>query len=490
MKNIKYNIYLMVTLIIAMYGCTDDFSEINTNPNTVTHALPESLLSPAVYEFISYNLGRSKAINNELMQVTVTLNNNNDIHRYDITSTYSDGPWNNWYVELNNFRKMYTIAKELNQEAYMGIALILDSWGTSIITDTFGDVPDTEACRGDEGIYQPKFDKQEDIYANIFNKLDSANVYLSRATALDVDQASLDVLYGGDLTKWRKFGNSLYLRLLTRISKRASEAGIVEKINAIISDNTTYPLFQNNDDSAILRFTGTNPLLSPFHNNTNYDFRGNTGLSEFFINTLLDWEDPRLPMWASEASLGAYWGIQSGYAPGNTPDAGSQLLYDLRKNPLLGNIINYSEVEFLKAEAATRGWTNTVDAKTCYQNGIKSSLILWVSTLSTETAVLDSYITKANARWDETTSDNDKLEEIITQKYFALFFTDLQQWFEYRRTHYPNLPIGPGLLNNGKMPSRLKYPVYVQNLNREHYNQAVSSMGGDNINTVMWWDKE
>lgn len=490
MKQYIRFILITVLTLFLLTDCTDNFSELNTNPNTVTNAVPESLLSPSLYNFVCYNLGRNKTIGNELMQVTVTISNNNDIHRYDIKTTYSDGPWNNWYVSLNNFRKIYSIADELNSDAYKGIALVLDAWGTSIITDTYGDVPDSLACKGDEGILQPAFDEQEVIYQRIFQKLDSANVLLTRAKTLTTEQQSLDALYSGDLTKWRKFANSLHLRLLMRLSKRNNELNIAEKVNTIITnEGGKYPVFSSNDDSAILRFTGVTPLLSPFYNYTNYDFTGNTGLSEFFINTLMGFTDPRLPVWATYASLGAYWGMQSGYSSGNTPDPGSKLIYDLRNNPLLGNLMNYSELQFLKSEASTRNWC-TVDAKTAYEEGVKASVALWIDSLNTSTSVtLKNHLLKDKVKWYDSDTYEQKMNKIFTQKYFSLMFTDFQQWFEYRRTGFPTLPAGPGLLNNGKMPVRLKYPVYVQNVNRESYQKAVEIMGSDDMNTIMWWNK-
>lgn len=491
----KYNIKIAILSIIVMLsGCTDNFIEINTDPNGASDALPASLISPAIYSTLSYNLGRNKALNNELMQVTVTLGNTNDIHRYDVRATYSDGPWNAWYTQLNNFRDMYSKGEVLGEDGSKGISLILDCWVTSLLTDTYGDVPDTEACRGREELFQPKYDKQKDIYLRMFDKLEEANTLLSTANTTEIFKR-LDLLYAGNTTLWRKFGNSLYLRLLMRLSNLEDDPDldIKARVKNILDTNPkSYPVFEKNEESAILYFTGENPLKSPFATNTNNAWNGSAGLANFFIDNLNNWKDPRLPIWATEASLGQYYGMESGYASGNTPDIASKLQLALREEPRLGNIMNYSELNFIIAEAGVRKWTN-IDPETTYRKGIAADIYLWVDTLSAEikdpfkVEKFNNYMEQPSIKWDALEGDKFKLEKILLQKYYSLFFTDFQQWCDYRRTGQPEMPIGPGVL--GSMPTRLKYPVYVQNLNRENYNAAVKSMGGDDIRTKLWWQK-
>jgi hypothetical protein len=154
----------------------------------------------------------------------------------------------------------------------------------------------------------------------------------------------------------------------------------------------------------------------------------------------------------------------------------------LKNDPLLGNILNYPEVLFLMSEAALKGYYNG-NAKTLYENGVTNAITFWGLTVPT------GHLAKPGVAWVDTESTAKKLEKIITQKYFTLFFTDFQSWFEYRRTGYPVLPMGPGVQNGGEMPSRLKYPVLVQSLNQVNYQAAVQAMGGDDINIKVWWQK-
>jgi hypothetical protein len=481
---------------IAMTGCDKDFQELNTNPNTVPYTTPESLVEATLYDVVNKNLTRALRLNNELMQVHVTTINSDEIHRYVIRPSESDYMWNNWYLQLRNVRDMYENAKKLDDPTFQGIAQVMHAWIFSMITDTYGDVPYSEALQGyPERIYQPKFDPQIDIYRDLFARLEDANTILQTAKTYAEDVVKRDPVFGKNInmsnaetgstafrTAWRKFGNSLYLRLLMRVAHK-SELNAVEKIREIAeTKKSTYPIFASNAESAVLRFTTTAPYVSAFNTYRDYDFNGDNGLSQFFINTLNDWEDPRRASWANTVGTANYEGVPSGYEPGQVPERLSTYKLSLKNEPLLGNILNYPELQFILAEAALKGYF-AGDAKTYYEAGVTNAITFWNLTVPT------GYLAKPGIAWDLATTDAEKLEKIITQKYFTLFFTDFQQWFEFRRTGYPVLPIGPGVRNDGKMPSRLNYPVPVQTLNRTNYQSAVTQMGGDDINVKVWWNK-
>jgi hypothetical protein len=139
-------------------------------------------------------------------------------------------------------------------------------------------------------------------------------------------------------------------------------------------------------------------------------------------------------------------------------------------------IMTYAEVEFIKAELAQRGILAS-DAKTHYQNGVKAAIEQWNAVLP------------AGYFENEATAYDGTLERIMLQKYYALYFNDYQQWFEYRRTGFPVLPKTDAMLNDQNVPVRFEYPIVVQTNNPENYARAVESMGGDEINTKVWWEK-
>ncbi len=502
MKNtLQLNIIMGCFALLAV-SCKKTYQKLNENPNAVAVAAPERLLNPALYSMVQNNITRSFQINNQLSQVFVPLNEQVEIHRYIVRPNQSDPIWNAWYLEKTNFLDMYRLAADKHSatngqsEPYMAIGNILDAWATSLITDTWGDVPYTQSNKGKEYIFTPTFDRQELIYKDIFRKLEEANTLLTglvTAQLFNETQKTLDALYGSsatnviELDRWRKFGNSLYLRLLMRVSAK-TEAVIdgktaVQKIAEIVAAPTTYPIFTSNAESAILRLTGeTYPLRSPFAGYRDVDFSGTGSLSQFFVNTLAEAGDPRLAIWATKVD-NEYKGIQSGYADGSIPARGSSYLTTLKLEPLLGNIMNYAELQFILAEAALKGYISG-NPKTYYNLGVQAGIEHWGLTMPA------NYLTtNVEVAWPDTGSFDEQMERIMVQKYFTLFFTDFQQWFEYRRTKKPTLPIGPGVQNGGEMPSRLYYPVTVQSLNRSNYLEASARMGGDNLSSKVWWQK-
>ncbi|MCL7986615.1 SusD/RagB family nutrient-binding outer membrane lipoprotein [Sphingobacterium sp. lm-10] len=483
MKNLKTILFLGVVCSAIFTSCNTDFQEINTNPNTSPRVQPENLLAPALTKSVSANMSRSQRITNELMQVTVNMGDGDGrIFRYDIRTNEADHMWNNLYVQLRNFRDIYEYADELNQPEYKAIAQISEVWLFSILTDIYGDIPYSQALLGRDSNYvQPAFDRQEAIYVSLFEKLEEANTLLNGLSFEKRINADADPVFNGHMYKWRLFGNSLYLRLALRLAHKTelNTAAIIKKI--VEDDPIRYPIMQSNDDSAILMWTGISPYVSPFATWRNADWYGPRSAS-FFIDKLNERSDPRIVTWASLAN-GDYFGVPSGYPIGQPPVQGSALSTGLMSHPLLGNILNYGELQFILAEAAIKGYISTGSAREYYERGTIAGIQLWGH------QVPSFYLSTELTSWDDSFDEFQKMELIHLQKYYALFFTDMQSWFEYRRTGHPVLPIGSGHLNGGKMPVRLNYPVYVQNANRANYQQAVAAQGPDNINTPVWWQK-
>ena len=481
MKTKVYIIYAITFIsTLCATSCTKDFKELSVNPNAVDHPLPQALLAPAISDIVGANMSRSQRITNELMQVTVNMGDGDGkIFRYDIRKAEADYLYRNWYLELTNINDVYKGGVETASNSYQAIALICRSWVFSLLTDTYGDVPFYNANMGKDGVFTPKFDKQKDIYTEIFKQLEEANNLLKTGT--NVPSAS-DPIYGGIVTNWRKFGNSLYLRLLLRVSAKA-EMNAPAKIKEIIDTNpANYPIMTSNAESAILRWSGTAPYVSPFATWRPADWY-TPKLGSFFVDNLNSWSDPRIGRWAT-LDDGEYAGVPSGYLPGMPPAAKSTLLTALQTEPLLGNIMNYSELQFALSEAAAKGWITSKTAQSYYETGVTNAITLWGLTVPA------GYLGFAQVKWDETYNLDKKMELIHKQKYYAMFFTDLEQWFEYRRTGHPVLPKGAGLINNGVMPARLNYPTYVQTTNTANYNAAVAAQGPDNINTQVWWQKQ
>lgn len=500
---------------LALTACTKNFTEINTDPNNTPNALAKQLLAPALVSVVGENMSRNRSFNNELMQVTVSQSDADaTVFRYNYPDSWSDYLYNGWYTELTNFKDIYTIASDpVNyNRSYMGISLICQSWVYSLLTDTYGDVAFVQSNHAKDSLnYEPKFDKQKDIYDSLFSNLEKADTLLQTGIAID---AGSDPVFNGTVSKWRKFGNSLYLRLLLRLSGKAEVADtVIGKIKQILANPSTYPIMTSNDDAAILRWTGAGAYVSPYVATRAQDFRASS-LGSFFIDHLVSWNDPRINIpeygtsgvnrWGIAPVSGQYLGVASGYTPGNgeikgsyfyatdqtvsslTPPANNQ-----QTEALTGMIMNYAELQFILAECSVKGWISG-EAETYYNNGVQNSITQWIPTWPDTTTIVKSvtdYLVNADMQWDDNATLDQKMEKIHLQKYYALFRTDLQQWFEYRRTGHPVLPKGAGLKNNGIMPARMKYPIYVQATNPTNYKAAIADQGPDEISTQVWWQK-
>ncbi|MES2880601.1 MAG: SusD/RagB family nutrient-binding outer membrane lipoprotein, partial [Bacteroidota bacterium] len=456
---------------------------------------------------------RNRNFNNELMQVTVNLNDGEgQVFRYDYRPNLSDYTWNGWYSELTNFKDIDTLAKtalHLNT-SYQGISLVCQAWLYSLLTDTYGDVPFSQSNKGkSEQILEPVFDKQKDIYAGIFLMLEKANELFKNNTAI---QASADPVHNGNIARWRKFGNSLYLRLLLRISGKAEVATMAQaKIKDIVETNAAnYPIIASTDESAVLRWRGVPPYLSPYLTVREQDWR-QPAIASFFIDNLVNWDDPRISLsstyatgsptlinrWAIAPYQGSFVGVPSGYLPGAgvtqrsyfySTTANTNTGPTLMTEPLGGVMLTYAEVKFILAEAALKGWI-TGSAETYYNDGVSASIKLWLPNWNVPVTTFLQNPNGRDMRLSAVTTLDDKMDFIHLQKYYALFLNDMQQWFEYRRTGKPTLPKGPGLRNGGVMPARMVYPVYVQSTNPTNYQLAVAAQGPDLISTPVWWQK-
>ncbi|MEH6658947.1 SusD/RagB family nutrient-binding outer membrane lipoprotein [Leeuwenhoekiella marinoflava] len=478
MKKIK-TLITGLSFLMLLTACTANFEEVNEDPNRIAAISPGTLINPIIYGLSSHNAGRAHAITFDLMQVTLPFPSvSGGLHRYDVSQNIGNSSWYNYYKWLNNIKEMELASIEAEDPNYQAIALTLKAWCYSNLTDLFGPVPMTEAVNGEAGNFYPTFDSQQVIYETILADLERANTLYD--SGLDMIYAD-DILFHNEPALWQKFTNSLHMRLLLRISNR-NETNAFQKLAAMINAPETYPVFETTAESAILQVTGITPNISPW--GRPQDFPLGSKMASFFVDNLNELEDPRRSVIQTMAqdldnvSIG-YKGIPSAYAG---PE--SQFEYNASslnrgqvENPMQIFLLTYAEVEFIKAEVAQRGFIS--DAKQHYEAGVAAAIE------QLEAEITPDYFENAAAAYDGS------LAQILLQKYYALYFVDYQQWFEYRRTGLPELPRTEAMLNDARMPSRFFYPSDVQISNQANYKQALDLLGGpDNINTKVWWDNE
>ncbi len=364
------------------------------------------------------------------------------------------------------------------------------------ITDFWGDVPYSEAFGGN---LFPKYDSQESIYLSMIAQLEDA--VKSFDPSASEGFGSTDIIYQGDIDLWKRFANSLRLRLAMRISD-VNPILAESQVKALLAENM---LFEENSQSAIVnygvdqgvRFENFQPmsLIKSFN-----EYRASNTL----VDMLQDSNDPRLALYIEPVG-GNYVGLRNGLNPTEIADIVPNEYS--RDSDIISNsyspsaAMQYSEVCFLKAEAALKGWGG--DAKTEYDKGIEASIKYWLDvhayllervdesslpTIDITDQDIADYIAQTEIAYDAAKG----LEQIITQKWIANINNGFESWAEYRRTGFPVLnpiPDTDGLSETGgsDVPKRVKYPIEEQSLNRDSYLEAIKTQP-DMVTEAVWWD--
>ena len=486
MKKIFRNLMAALALPCMMLASCEGMDEINIDPTRMDEANAGSFLNPILYGMGTYTWQRYNGWTFQLMQCIVTTNTSNGVGWYRISDTAGDGTWTTYYKWATNAQAVYNYGVSSEQVNYQAIGLTLQGWMFQLLTDAFGDIPMEEACKGEQQIYYPKFNTQLEVYRGIIDSLDAANRLYDPSKGLKFNDSG-DMMYCSGsadtegLLRWRKFNNSLRLRALLRVID-VPELNAAAELKKMLADPETYPVFESNDDAARVHVSGVAPEEAPMTRPS--DLSSYKQLSEFFIDKLVEWDDPRLPVFAKQASnydedgneYKSYIGLPSGYAVtpdfnGSAPNATT-----LATAPQDLWCMTYAEVLFIKAELAQRGIIDE-DAEALYRAGVEAAVAQWGAELP------EGYFDNPSAAYDGT------LKRIMEQKFYALFFIDFQQWFEYNRTGYPDVPTGEGVATGDKMPFRYRYPAILQRMNKENYDKAVASMGGDELDTRLIWQK-
>ncbi|HTE24453.1 SusD/RagB family nutrient-binding outer membrane lipoprotein [Flavitalea sp.] len=492
---IRIKQYYIVTLSAMLFcvACTKNFKEFNTDPNRPKGITPGVILGQLQYRIVNTTINEGRFFTHELMQVDAPRASSGagGLHRYVIQP--GGAVWSNFYRYMTDIEDIYSIANELNENNYKGIALVYRCWAYSILTDLYGDVPFSQATKGTDDNFLPAFDKQKDIYMRLLNDLDTANTLFNTTKGLTfggdlVYDANASSTAGAGILKWKKFANSLKLRLLLRIIKRDGEINVSEQISKMLADPTAYPMFSGNADEAIFKYPGVTPYFNPFYLTRQLEWRDQNCFTKYFINNLNAVNDPRLSVWATTVTVNgatAYQGIESGYPTTVSYPVGANSSYPdaLKTLPSLGVMMTYAELEFIKAELSLKGFSTGKTPKQHYESGITASMKQW------GVALPSGFLAQHGVAYDAAAPKETQLESIIQQKYYAFFFNDYQSWFEKRRTGYPVLPRGSGIPVENAFPVRVPFPTYLQSLNPKSLADAVASMDGDNTNIKVWWDK-
>lgn len=512
-KHIKLPILTALMLLLTVTACDKDFEAVNTNPNSPESVSPALLLPTIIRSSVNEIAGKSWGIGNVVMQYTAKIQFTNE-DRYNWGP--EGNPYGTFYHALRDVNNIILLSGETGQNNYVGIAKVIKSYMYSFMTDAYGDLPYTEATDAKDGINYPKFDRQEVIYQGILADLEEANQLIGSTS----ETVEGDILFQGDLMKWRKFANSLRLRIHMRLSDRADPSAAMQ---AIVSDPQANPLIQSNDDNAALQYLQDIPNQHDLYTTRAGSF-DEYRLSQNMENVLKDFNDPRLFVYAQPTTASGkgvlgdpqdYSGVPNGladesaveYSPSGDPTKGGSnyisrvgLLFACSACSDLASpigyqaiLISYSEVQFILSEARERGFITVGEAETYYLNGIRASFNYYESRLRVANlhAIADvtqpspDYYLQPEVAYTGNTSE--KLAKIGTQKWLSLFFTGMEAWYDWRRTGYPDVSPGPAAFIP-TIPVRFMYPTSVQALNKANYDMAIEAQGEDRITTRVWWD--
>lgn len=552
MKKIKNTIlvFLFALGLILTYACTKNFEDLNTDPKIITAELIDPGLLLTYVEW--RGVVDAGAYGNGTYGCFCGMDKRDDDAPF--LETDSPGEWNFEYeAQLNNLSNIIQLIDSKENKANLvnkqAIARILKAWAVSKLTDTYGDVPYSESCLPqDQAIYNPKYDTQENIYKDLFKELKEA------AAQLNPDKESYgaaDLIYGGDVNKWKKLANSLRLRLALRVRyvdealaqtqlSDLTEAGLMTSLGdeAYILNNTDYPDHLNPRYYTIVNYSTTSESVQTHMVMINI-------LQNDGINL-----DPRIKIYADT--------VMAPWKGGTSPNGYPAPDWDYRGSPTLGMvnveykypwgsetvsriaefwrvpvvapaIMRSAEVYFALAEAKLAdllpaGFTST--AEQYYQKGIDASINwykwfydltapqipdlmidyihnpAWTPGPQWTEADVQQYLDykrikdeeiaafKATAMYSLSGTEDQQLEKIINQKIVALYPDEFQGWCEYRRTGYPKVPIGPDQAAlAGVVPRREPWPTSEETINSASFQEALARYGIDSRLTKFWWDK-
>ena len=477
MKRFKFTLIFSFIAALLLVSCDKDFEEINIDPNNPT-AIPSHLLIPSsVRQF--QNTNYSTFVGGELAGWAQQLSKvqYNDQQRYVFRESVITSTWTNTYaISISDANQMYILAEAEENNNVMGVALVLQAYGYSVLTDIYGNIPFSEAMTADQGNFLPAYDSQEAVYTGVLGLLDQAMALLGTGGTID---ATSDILYHGDFQNWKRFAASLKFRSLMRVSGKMSVGG---DLQALISSGL---LFDDNSQEAKLVYLSSAPSANPLYESIVFGTRGEYKLNAVMVDLLANNNDPRLPVYVQKNGDGEYRGKPSGIegVPNddyNYDNVSAIGLHYLRPEAP-GYFVSNAELKFLLAEAAQKGLISGSSAQAYYSAGIKASMDFNEISSSDASAYLASNV--GILATDNTLA----LQQIGNEKWKAVFTQGIEAWTEQRRTGYPILsPAIEGNIN--EIPSRLTYPSIEASINKTSYDAAVADQGADLLTTKLWWN--
>lgn len=364
----------------------------------------------------------------------------------------------------------------MNQRAISEIQTV---WAFSNLVETFGNIPYSQALDGDN--LTPEYDDAQTVYTDLLKRLKTA------IDALDPSARGfgIDNIYGGDVSKWKKLAASLYLRMgmvLADVDAAQSKT--------IVEEAVRYGVLSSNDDNAQQTYLTTQPNRNPLYDGITAEGRIDYVIANTLVQAMDALQDPRRPFYYTEKGRTAGAGYAGGVVGTQNTAANFSAIADaiVTVPDRKGLLFDYSEVKFLLAEAAARGFAVGGSAESHYREAIEASILYWGGTAK---AVSD-YLGKEEVDYLNAKSGADYKEKIGKQLWIAMYDRSDAAWLHWRRLDFPKL-VAPSEAQSRfgltEPPYRLTYPVIEQTINRSNYEEASKAIGEDRLNTKLFFDK-
>jgi len=492
-KYINNIIMMLIAASLLTTSCTDKFKEINTDPDSPASVPAANELAWAIW-YISANFYDRWFMLDEPCAFAgyVAKLNYIDESRYQFRTGIQDSNWAEIYTCLNTLRDIQAKAAELGARNLLNAAKVLEVHIMSIATDRWRDLPYSDAVNLSEGVLNPTYDVQEDIYPALLATLKEVADDWANGAGGD-DLSGGDLLYGGDINQWQRYCNSLRLRLATRLSV-VSASLAQQTVTEIATNPSRYPFIESNDDNAFFWWdagdaTRWEPLADAYRTRPGVEFCA----PDVMIDNFKANEDPRLSKYFEPAvSDGEYRGYIIGAAANTAPGGMSHWSYAYEQD--LGGFSPWfraAESWFAIAEAATRGWNVGISAQDAYEKAVTSSM----DENGVTAEETEAYLAGAGAF--PSGSADEQRNKLWYEQWAAMFKNGMEGWTLYRRTGIPDfLYVAPGrglasasYLNHNWGPLRSPYPDTERNLNTANNAPFNADVVDDLWGKQMWWDQ-
>ena len=555
MKKYIVRILALSTLFVGCLfsSCSDDYMEdLNTDPSKAPSIDPNAQLTTAQLQTYG-DLGEVEIYRNYHYGFTQQLmgcwNTTNYGGHHTIDNNEMCRIWTSFYPNAvkNLVDGIYRTSEDASKNNINAALRIYRVYMMSLITDVYGDCPYSEAGLGflDEK-YNPRYDTQEEIYSDFFVELKAAASQLSSAG----DRLTGDIIFGGDINKWKKLANSLRMRYAMRISNVAPDKARIEFEDALNSDGG---IMTSAGDDALIKYMA---IAFSFGQESYSDYRGNamsqlwfgndpannpSYICSTFFNQLKDTNDPRcyqvcrfyydglmsatkpdgridltdeilskgIKMEPCDPGTYSWDNWPAGYKSdilsemaANNPSIDPNMAREVRpklasaflKGDCPGVVMTYAEVSFLLAEATLNGWVTNDNAESYYKKGVRAAMDFLSDNYDTEKVSTEEFENYMAANPFGYTTEQKRVN-INTQAWIHHFTNPNECWANLRRSGFPRLKspeaYGQGAYLTGgvEIPVRLCYPVLESSYNKQGYDEALDRMGGSNSwNIPLWWD--